>query len=74
MKLILDERRREMIFVGGTRLIDLKRMAKEPNGVKKITHKVGQQQHAINTDDPKMVLPIPLKVLTYNPNMVPNER
>ena len=74
LKLILDERRREMIFVGGTRLIDLKRMAKEPNGVKKITHKVGQQQYAINTNDPKMVLPIPLKVLTYNPNMVPNER
>lgn len=74
LKMVLDERRRELVFWGCTRLIDLKRLNREPDFAKAVVHEVDGKTYTLEPNDPKYILPIPPVVLQFNPNMVPNER
>ena len=71
---VLDERRRELTMLGCTRLIDLKRLNKDPRFAKTITRTAQGKTITLAPNDPKYVLPIPAKVLRFNPNMEPNVR
>ncbi|WP_316842279.1 RagB/SusD family nutrient uptake outer membrane protein [Pedobacter gandavensis] len=67
--LVLEERRREMPFQGITRLIDLKRLNKDPRFAKTVTHTFGTQTFTLPANDLRYVLPIPPKVLALNPSI-----
>ncbi|MDO5665544.1 MAG: RagB/SusD family nutrient uptake outer membrane protein [Bacteroidia bacterium] len=74
LKLVLEERRRELAMVGCTRFIDLKRLNLDPRFAKTITRTVNGETISLPPNDPKYVLPIPAKVLRFNPDMKPNIR
>lgn len=74
LRLVLEERRRELTFVGCTRLIDLKRLNREPEFAKTIVHEVNGVEYKLEPNSPKYILPIPPTVLRFNPNMTPNNR
>lgn len=74
LKLVFEERRRELTMLGCTRLIDLKRLNREPEFVKTIVHEVNGVQYILKPDDPKYIFPIPPTVLRFNPDMIPNIR
>ena len=74
LKMILDERRRELAMTGCMRLLDLKRLNRDPRFAKTITHTIKGVDYQLKPNDPKYILPIPPRVLHYNPEMVPNER
>lgn len=61
-------------MVGCTRLIDLKRLNREPEFAKTITHTINGTEYKLEPNSPKYVLPIPPVVLRYNPNMPDNIR
>lgn len=69
LKIALDERRREMPFLGITRLVDLKRLNKDPRFAKTVTHVNGTQTFTLAPNDLRYVLPIPPKVLALNPGI-----
>lgn len=69
LKLSLDERRREMPNLGITRLVDLKRLNKDPRFAKTITHKTETQTYTLAPNDLRYVLPIPPKVKALNPGL-----
>ena len=69
LKIALDERRREMPFLGITRLVDLKRLNKDPRFAKTISHVNGTQTFTLTPNDLRYVLPIPPKVLALNPGI-----
>lgn len=71
---VLRERRRELAMLGCTRLIDLKRLNREPRFAKTITHTTEGQTYVLEPNSPKYILPIPQVVLTFNPDMEPNVR
>jgi len=71
---VLVERRKEMCMLGCTRVIDLKRLNREPRYAKTITHVANGQTYTLAPDSPRYIFPIPLKVASFNPNMVLNER
>lgn len=71
---VLIERRKEMCILGCTRVIDLKRLNREPRYAKTITHVVNGQTYTLEPNSPRYVFPIPPKVLSFNPNMQQNER
>lgn len=74
LKMVLDERRRELAMLGCMRLIDLRRLNRDPRFAKTVTHTIKGINHQLKPNDPKYILPIPPRVLHYNPDMVPNER
>lgn len=74
LRIVLEERRRELTMVGCTRLIDLKRLNREPEFAKTITHTINGTAYKLEPNSPKYVLPIPPTVLRYNPNMPDNPR
>ena len=74
LKMVLDERRRELTLLGCTRLIDLKRLNREPEFAKTIVHEVNGVEYKLEPNSPKYILPIPPTVLRFNPDMVPNIR
>ncbi len=74
LKEVLDERRREFPLQGLVRLIDLKRLNKEARFAKTVTHIVAGTNVTLQPNDAKYVLPIPARVLRFNPNMPDNER
>ncbi|WP_212001588.1 RagB/SusD family nutrient uptake outer membrane protein [Chitinophaga sp. HK235] len=74
LRLVLEERRREMPFMGSTRLIDLKRLNKDPRFAKTITHTQGVQTFTLPPNDKRYILPVPPKVLAVNPNIPQYER
>ena len=71
---VLAERRKEMCMLGCTRVIDLKRLNREPRYAKTITHVANGQTFTLEPNSPRYIFPIPPKVLSFNPNMQPNER
>lgn len=71
---VLEERRREFAMLGCTRLIDLKRLNREPKLAKTVIHKGEGQTYTLKPNDPKYVLPIPDKIIRFNPNMKQNKR
>ena len=73
LELILDERRRECICKG-TRWFDLKRLNKDPRFAKTITHTLYGETYTLTPDDNHYVLPIPLIVISQNPQIEQNPR
>ena len=71
---VLTERRKEMCMLGCTRVIDLKRLNRESRYAKTITHVANGQTYTLEANSPRYIFPIPPKVLSFNPNMEPNER
>ncbi len=74
LKWVLEERRREFAEVGLFRLIDLKRLAKDPENAVTFTRTLGEKTWTITPGDPRLVLPIPGKIMLKNPLLVQNER
>lgn len=74
LRIVLDERRRELAFTGLTRFIDLRRLSCDPRFAKTVVHTVGGESYTLEPNSPRYVLPIPQKVLAYNPGMPDNER
>lgn len=71
LKHVLDERRRELVCVGSTRLFDLKRLAivnGKPDTIKR-WHDNGTLAQKIPTNSDKLIIPLTPKVLTFNPNL-----
>ena len=73
-KPVINVGRREMPMLGCTRLIDLKRLNREPEFAKTIVHEVNGVEYKLETNSPKYILPIPPTVLRFNPDMIPNIR
>lgn len=71
---VLDERRKEFALVGCMRFFDLKRLNKEEAFAKTIRHVVKGIVYTLEPNSPKYNLPIPPKVLAFNPGMFPNVR
>lgn len=74
LRFVLDERRRELAFVGTHRLFDLKRLNKDPRFAKDVTHKHGDQTFTLPANDSRYILPVPPKVLSMNPGIPQYER
>lgn len=74
LRVILDERRRELALSGSIRLIDLKRLNKEEAFRKNIVHTMGNQTWTLPANDPRYILPLPPKVLAENPSLPIYER
>lgn len=74
LRIALDERRRELAFVGTHRLFDLKRLNKDPRFAKTVAHKHGDQTWTLPANDNRYILPVPPNVLTMNPGIPQYER
>ncbi|WP_198651913.1 RagB/SusD family nutrient uptake outer membrane protein [Chitinophaga deserti] len=74
LRMVLDERRREMAFVGSNRLVDLKRLNKDPRFAKTVTHKHADQTYTLPANDNRYILPVPPRVLSMNPGIPQYER
>lgn len=74
LRKVLDERRREFPYNGIYRLVDLKRLNKDPRFRKTITHTVEGKTYTLEPESPKYILPIPIMVMDMNPDMIPNIR
>lgn len=70
---VLKERRRELL-PSGLRWFDLKRLNKEPALSRTITHSVDGTVYTLEPNSDNYVLPIPLRVIGFNPDMQQNPR
>lgn len=70
----LQERRREMPFLGCTRLVDLKRLNEDPRFAKTITHTQEANTYTLPAKDKRYVLPLPPNVVDLNPGIPQYER
>lgn len=67
LKLVIDERRKEFAFNGLTRLIDMKRLNREPLFAKTITHSAGNEgSWTLEPNDLRYIMPVPETVLSFN--------
>lgn len=73
LQLILQERRREL-FCKGSRLFDLKRLNLDPKLAKTITHPLKTQQLTLAPGSNRYIYPIPVKVISANPEIEQNPR
>ncbi|MFD2554955.1 RagB/SusD family nutrient uptake outer membrane protein [Sphingobacterium tabacisoli] len=74
LKITLDERRREFPFMASTRFFDLKRLAVTGDLIKTIQHPLDGKMMEIKSNDRRMILPVPPKVLSMNPGIPQYER
>ena len=74
LKMTIDERRREFVFNGITRLVDLKRMNRESWFAKDIVHSADGETWTLPANDPRYILPIPNTVLEFNPDIPQYDR
>lgn len=76
LRLVLAERRRELVFIDYLRLADLKRLNREPAFAQTITRTMMStgETFELQPNSPKYVLPIPASVMRFNSKMVQNER
>ncbi len=73
IRMILDERRRELCFMNGTRLYDMKRLSKDPDfRTTTITRIVQGETFTLEPGSDRYAFPIWLKVLESNPGMPQN--
>lgn len=73
LKFALEERRREMVMTG-MRWFDLKRLNKDPEHAKAITHVLEDKTFTLEPNSSNYVFPIPIDVLNLNPDMEQNIR
>ncbi|WP_298710107.1 RagB/SusD family nutrient uptake outer membrane protein [Chitinophaga sp.] len=74
LRIVLDERRRELRFIGPSRLIDLKRLNKDPRFAKTVTHKHESETWTLAPNDNRYILPVPPRVLAMNPGIPQYDR
>lgn len=74
LKMAIDERRREMPYLGITRLTDLKRLNMDSRFAKTVTHVTGTQTFQLPANDNRYILPVPPKVLEFNSGMPQYDR
>lgn len=74
LAIVLRERRREMPYIGCTRLIDLKRLNRDARFAKTITHTHGNSTFTLPAEDKRYILPVPPKVTEYNSSIPQYER
>lgn len=78
LELCLDERRRELVYIGIHRLIDLKRMNADKEYsrffAKDVVHSADGQTWTLPANDWRYIMPIPQNVLDYNPDIPQYER
>lgn len=74
LRIVLDERRREMPYTGLTRLVDMKRLNPDERFRKTVTHTADGQTWTLPPDDNRYIMPIPPTVLEYNTGMPQYER
>lgn len=74
LRLVLEERRRELVFRGSSRLADLKRLNKDARFAKTVTHTHNGQTYTLPANDKRYVFPVPPKVLAMNPGIPQYER
>ena len=76
LRKVLDERRRELVYKGGIRTFDLKRLNKDSRFAKSLERldMTTGETLVLPPNDPRYVMPIAPKILNNNPNMVPNPR
>lgn len=75
LRIVLEERRRELPMIGILRVPDLKRLNTDARFAKTITHISGTDTLTLVPGDKKYILPIPSVVMRFNPGtMVQNER
>ncbi|MBV8252256.1 MAG: RagB/SusD family nutrient uptake outer membrane protein [Chitinophaga sp.] len=70
LRVVLEERRRELCFVGCNRLVDLKRLNMDTRFAKSITHVQGGKSYTLAPNDNRFILPVPPKVLEFD-NKIP---
>lgn len=68
LKFALAERRREL-FMGGTRLFDIKRLNLDPRFAKTVKHTLDTEIYEAAPNSDKLVMPIPAQVKKFNPNL-----
>ncbi|HPD96487.1 MAG TPA: RagB/SusD family nutrient uptake outer membrane protein [Tenuifilaceae bacterium] len=73
MKIILEERRRELMFKG-LRWFDLKRLNLEGKWGKTVTHVLSNGTYTLSPNDARYIVPIPQSVIDANPLIKPNIR
>ena len=72
LRLVLEERRRELFNHSVERLIDIKRLAKDPATRVTVRHELPDGVTIeVDGNDSRMILPIPPQVLNFNPGMKP---
>ena len=72
LRLVLEERRRELYNHSVERLIDIKRLAKDPATRVTVRHELPSGETIeVDGNDSRMILPIPPQVLNFNPGMKP---
>ncbi|MBC9931209.1 RagB/SusD family nutrient uptake outer membrane protein [Chitinophaga qingshengii] len=74
LRLVLEERRRELAFRGYSRLADLKRLNKDARFAKTITHTHNGQTFTLPANDKRYIFPVPPNVLAINPGIPQYER
>lgn len=76
LRLVLDERRRELILMGGTRLFDLKRLNLDPRFKKDLERRdrFGKYVATIPAGSPNYVVPFTRAIMNANPLLVQNPR
>ena len=66
---VLDERRREFAILGSYRIVDLKRLNRDPRFAKTITHTVDGQTFTLPPNDNRYVMPLPPVVKGFRPDL-----
>lgn len=69
LKIILDERRREMAFWGDNRFADLRRLNTEARFAKTVVHDLDGTKYELPANDIRYVMPLPYVVREFNPNI-----
>lgn len=73
IRMILNERRRELCFLNGTRFYDMKRLCKDPDfQITVITRIIDGETFSLEPGSSKYAFPIWLKVIESNPGMQQN--
>lgn len=73
LKVVLEERRREL-QMSGLRWLDMKRLVKEGLYTKTLKRSAFGKEYTLEPNSNLYIFPIPLKVMEYNSNIVPNPR
>lgn len=69
LKIVLDERRREMAFWGDNRFSDLRRLNVDNRFAKTVIHNLDGAKYELPANDLRYVMPLPYSVREFNPDI-----
>lgn len=69
LKIVLDERRREMAFWGDSRFSDLRRLNLDSRFAKTVVHDLDGVKYELPANDLRYVMPLPYSVREFNPEI-----